>query len=59
MAKNENDLPLEERGYLENLVKPYFTAVTVWLEQIHVGMKGSELYDLIDQYFQKKFIIGS
>lgn len=54
LAKDESDLPEIERDYAERLAKPYFAAITAWLEQIHVGMKGKELYDLIEEILPKR-----
>lgn len=48
------ELPEKHQDYLDNVAKPYFTAVTAWLEQVHVGMKGRELYDLIDSVLPKE-----
>lgn len=33
---------------------PYFQAVTTWLETIHIGMKGKELYDTIEKVLPKE-----
>lgn len=43
-VNDERELPKGQEDYLEAVVKPYFNAVKTWLENIHVGMKGGELY---------------
>ena len=50
----ERELPKGQEDYLEAVVKPYFNAVKTWLENIHVGMKGGELYDLIEKVLPKE-----
>lgn len=50
----EAELPEKHQDYLDKVAGPYFTAVTAWLEQVHVGMQGSELYELIDSVLPKK-----
>jgi len=39
--------------YLEVLAKPYFSAVVTWLENIHIGMKGEELYQIVNEVLPK------
>lgn len=36
------------------MAKPYFNAVVHWLENIHIGMKGRELYDSIENVLPKE-----
>lgn len=50
---DETELPEEHQDYLDKVVKPYFTAVVAWLEQVHVGMKGKEVYELISEVLPK------
>lgn len=42
------ELPEDKQDYLEVLAKPYFAAIVTWLENIRIGMKGKELYQLIE-----------
>lgn len=49
-----SQLPIHQQDYLDVVVKPYFNAITVWLEKIHCGMLGGELYTLIDQVLPKE-----
>ncbi|MDN6194563.1 MAG: Xaa-Pro aminopeptidase, partial [Alkalibacterium sp.] len=53
VVHDESELLDEHKDYLDKVVKPYFTAVTAWLEQVHIGMKGKELYNLIETVFPK------
>ena len=50
---HESELPADAAGYLEKVVMPYYCAVVTWLEQIHCGMKGGELYCLIEEVLPK------
>lgn len=54
VIENSQQLPAEQSDYLERVVQPYFTAVCAWLENIHVGMPGGEMYQLIEQILPKK-----
>ncbi|MBS5306086.1 M24 family metallopeptidase [Clostridium tertium] len=49
----EEELPEGEKDYLEKVAIPYFTAVKTWLETIHIGMNGKELYDKIEEVMPK------
>lgn len=53
-VNDERELPKGQEDYLEAVVKPYFNAVKTWLENIHIGMKGGELYDLIEKVLPKE-----
>ncbi|MBZ0059451.1 MULTISPECIES: Xaa-Pro peptidase family protein [unclassified Leclercia] len=48
-----DELPENQKDYLERMAKPYFGAVAAWLENIKIGMPGGELYDLIEQVLPK------
>ena len=48
-----SELPENQQDYVEKVVAPYFTAIRRWLENIRVGMKGGELYDLIEEVIPK------
>ena len=42
------ELPPQCRGYIKELVEPYFRTVVIWLEQIRIGMTGGQLFELVD-----------
>lgn len=42
------------QGYLEHVVKPYFNAVVAWIETIHAGMSGNDMYQRIERVLPKK-----
>ncbi|MBO0460830.1 M24 family metallopeptidase [Enterococcus sp. DIV1298c] len=44
----ESQLPVEQSDYLDRVAKPYYAAMVSWLEAIQIGMRGSELYELIE-----------
>lgn len=44
------------QDYMQKVCAPYFIAITAWLENIHVGMTGKEMYDLINEVLpQEKY----
>lgn len=50
---DEAELPVEIRDYLDKVVKPYYRAVVVWLEEIHCGMRGGDMYSIIEGVLPK------
>ena len=52
-VKTPSQLPDHTKDYIETVVKPYFNAYVLWLEQIHCGMTGGELYNLIEEVMPK------
>lgn len=52
-AERPGQLPEEIRDYVDVVVKPYFKAYAVWLEHACCGMKGDELYRLIETVLPK------
>ena len=53
-AKTKEDLNDDQKDYLDKVVFPYFDAYSEWLKKIHVGMKGDELFRLIDDVLPRK-----
>lgn len=43
------ELPKEAEDWQTQLAEPYFNAVVHWLETIHIGMSGNELYHEIEK----------
>lgn len=52
-VNNQDELPNNVQDYIDVLARPYYTAVVTWLENIHVDMKGKELYDIIEEVLPK------
>lgn len=52
-VNNDSELPETIRDYLEKVVKPYYNATVNWLEKIHCGMSGNEIYELIETVLPK------
>jgi len=50
---DESELPEGQNDYLDRVAKPYFAAVASWLETIHTGMPGGEMYAHIEQVLNK------
>lgn len=51
---NSSELNENIKDYLDVVVKPYFNAYVEWMENIHVGMTGGELYDLVEKVLPKE-----
>lgn len=51
---DENELPENQKDYLDRVAKPYFAAVVKWLENIKIGMPGGEMYQLIESVLPKE-----
>lgn len=54
IANTAEDLPHEIKNYEEDLAKPYFYAICTWLEKIHVGIEGKEVYNLVEEVLPKE-----
>ncbi len=50
----KEELPETSRDYLERVAAPYYAAMAAWLEQVKIGMKGGELYQLIETVLPKE-----
>jgi hypothetical protein len=44
--------------YLDVVAKPYFRAVVSWLENLRIGMRGGEMYALIERCCRRRSITG-
>ena len=44
-----DELPEGSEDYLERIAVPYFNAYAQWLEAVHVGMRGGELFEEIER----------
>jgi Xaa-Pro aminopeptidase len=53
-AVNETDeLSEQVNDYINIIAAPYFTSIVAWLENIHIGMTGEEMYGLVDKVLPK------
>jgi Xaa-Pro aminopeptidase len=55
VAHDANELAPDTRDYVDKLVMPYFRAVVEWYEHIGIGVKGRELYSIIQQHLGDPF----
>ena len=53
VVNDTEDLPNGVKDYLDVVVKPYYRAICVWLENVKCGMSGSEMYELIENVLPK------
>lgn len=53
-VENKEQLPAEQRDYFERLCAPYFNTVSLWLQNIHTGMCGGEIYSVIERVLPKE-----
>lgn len=51
IAESEKDLDKNVRDWIEKLAKPYFATAYYWLKHCKIGVKGGDIYSLV----QKKF----
>lgn len=52
-VEHAHQLPEAQQDYLDALVKPYFLAYATWLEQVHCGCSGDEVYQCIEACLPK------
>ena len=55
LAHDARDLPTAVRDYVEKLVKPYFRAIADWYEALGIGVRGGELYAIINRHLGDPF----
>lgn len=53
VVSQADELHEEVSDYLDVVAIPYYRAVVAWLENMRVGVKGHEVYDLIDRVLPK------
>lgn len=54
VAYSEEDLPKEAKDYIEKLAAPYYMTVANWYEHMKIGVKGGEIYELVESVFPKE-----
>ena len=50
---NASELAEGSQDYIDVLVKPYYYAVVTWLEKVHCGCIGNNVYELIEDVLPK------
>lgn len=53
VVADESELAPEVADYLDVVAKPYFNAVVNWLENLRIGMRGGDMYALIERVLPK------
>lgn len=53
-VRSAAELPDGCKGYFDELAAPYFTALRAWLEEIHVGMAGGQLWQLVEDVLPRE-----
>lgn len=48
-VRNAQELPEGQKDYLQRMAMPYFAAYAAWMENIRIGMRGGEMFSLIDR----------
>ena len=54
LVHNESELGEGTKEYIDVIAKPYFNAIKTWLENIKIGMAGSEIYECIEKALPSK-----
>ncbi|MGZ7440160.1 M24 family metallopeptidase [Paenibacillus sp. TH7-28] len=54
IVSDPSELPEDVQDYLEKAAIPYYAAVVAWLENVKIGMSGSEMYDCIQAVLPKE-----
>ena len=48
VIERADQLPVEQKDYLERVAKPYFRAYLTWLETLEIGLSGQAMYAAIE-----------
>lgn len=54
VANDQNDIPTNEKDYLDKVAIPYYRAAISWYENIGIGISGREIYELIEDILPKE-----
>jgi len=54
VAKDEKDLTYDAGYFIEEVVKPYLATVFNWYEMMHIGVRGSEIYNMVQSSLPKE-----
>ncbi|MDO4322497.1 MAG: M24 family metallopeptidase [Lachnospiraceae bacterium] len=54
VARDEEDLPMDQKMYIEKVAKPYYAALATWYSSVAVGVTGGEIYRLVEQAAPKE-----
>jgi Xaa-Pro aminopeptidase len=54
VVASEEELPSGVADWLPRLAIPYYHTVVSWLENLHIGMRGGDLYRLVAQTLEQK-----
>lgn len=53
-VKDLQELPNNQKNYLDRVAIPYFRGYVTWLEQIKIGMTGSDLFKKIEEVLPRE-----
>lgn len=53
-AYTDADLPEDAKDYIEKLAAPYFATVMNWFEVLKIGIRGGDIYDMVQSGFPKE-----
>lgn len=54
VAYSAQDLPEDQRDYIDALARPYYAAVASWYENMKIGVCGGDIYNMIQEIFPAK-----
>lgn len=54
VVASEDELPADVEDWLPRLAIPYYHTVVTWLENLHIGMRGGDLYRLVQETLLQK-----
>ena len=49
VVREAKSLPENQEEYLERVAKPYYAAISTWYSSMKIGIKGGEIYELIEK----------
>lgn len=54
VVASEEELPQDVADWLPRLAIPYYHTVVTWLESLHIGMRGGDVYRLVEKTLEQK-----
>ncbi len=50
----KEELPEKAQEYMEELAMPYFGVYVTWLKEIHIGMTGGQMFQIVEKTFPRE-----
>lgn len=58
-ARDEGDIPADRKGFMEEMLKPYYASIVRWYEMLRIGTPCGDIWQMVDDWIGlEKFGVG-